>query len=147
MLQSYSIDATALLNSYFGDGEGPYHLSGLDCRGDERTLLSCPRSPSTIGYHTCSPGNDAGVRCDGNHKATNNNIFNVLCMHTNHSATACNHGDVRLFGGNTEQYGVAEVCINGLWADICPSGSTPSAIASAFCRQYTGPQSSMETPS
>ena len=66
MFQSYPTDATALSDSYFGDGKGPYHLSGLNCRGDERTLLSCPRSPSssTIGYHTCSPGNDAGVRCD-----------------------------------------------------------------------------------
>ena len=62
-----------------------------------------------------------------------------------HAATVCNHGDVRLFGGYTEQYGVAEVCINGLWADICSSGSTLSTIASAFCRQYTGPQSCMET--
>ena len=58
-------DVTALLDSYFGDGEGPYHLTGLNCRGEERTLLNCPRSSSTIGYHTCSPGNDAGVRCDG----------------------------------------------------------------------------------
>ena len=70
-LQYSTTDATALSNSYFGDGEGPYHLSGLNCRGEERTLLNCPRSPSSsIGYHTCSPGNDAGVRCDGNHKAT-----------------------------------------------------------------------------
>ena len=67
----------------------------------------------------------------------------ILCMY-NHLATVCDHGDVRLFVGLTEQYGVAEVCINGLWADICPSGSTLSTVASAFCRQYTGPQSSME---
>ena len=75
MLQFYPIDATALSNSYFGDGEGPYHLSGLNCLGNESTLLNCPRTPSSspIGYHTCSPGNDAGVRCDGNHKATINN--------------------------------------------------------------------------
>ena len=60
-------DATAFSNSHFGDGEGPYHLSGLNCRGEERTLLNCPRFPSSspIGYHTCSPGNDAGARCDG----------------------------------------------------------------------------------
>jgi hypothetical protein len=61
----YPTDATALSNSYFGDGDGPYHLSGLNCRGEENTLLNCPRSSSTIGYHTCLPGNDAGVRCDG----------------------------------------------------------------------------------
>ena len=66
ILSTITTDATALYNSYFGDGEGPYHLSGLNCRGNERTLLNCPRSSSRpIGYHTCSPGNDAGVRCDG----------------------------------------------------------------------------------
>ena len=76
-MTDYPTDVTALSNSYFGDGEGPYHLSGLNCRGNERTLLHCPRTPSssTIGYHTCSPGNDAGVRCDGNHK--NNNIATI----------------------------------------------------------------------
>ena len=57
-------DATTLYNSYFGNGEGPYHLSGLDCHGNESTLLDCPRY-RTIGYHQCSSGNDAGVRCDG----------------------------------------------------------------------------------
>ena len=57
-------DATALRGSYFGDGDGPYHLSSVGCSGEERTLFEC--SHSTIGYHTCTPGHDAGVRCDGN---------------------------------------------------------------------------------
>ena len=56
-------DATALRNSYFGDGTGPYHLSRVGCSGEERTLLQCSHSP--IGYHTCSSGRDVGVRCDG----------------------------------------------------------------------------------
>ena len=64
-LSTVTTDVTALSNSYFGDGEGPYHLSGLSCSGHENTLLDCSRSSSTIGYHTCSPGNDTGVRCDG----------------------------------------------------------------------------------
>ena len=60
------------------------------------------------------------------------------------SASICSHGEVRLFGGYSDGYGVAEVCINGLWADICsyesPSGS--AAIAKAFCMQYIGQESS-----
>ena len=67
------------------------------------------------------------------------------CVYYEHLAAVCRHGDVRLFGGYTAQYGAAEVCINGHWADICPSGSTLSTIATAFCRQHTGPQSSKET--
>ena len=60
------IDATALRGSYFGDGTGPFHLSGVGCSGEERTLLQCSytRSGSTR-YHTCGSGRDAGVRCDG----------------------------------------------------------------------------------
>ena len=61
-------DATALRGSFFGDGDGPYHLSGVNCNGNERTLLEC--SHSTIGYHTCTPGQEAGVICDGK----------VICM-------------------------------------------------------------------
>jgi hypothetical protein len=58
------LDAIALRGSYFGNGVGPYHLSSVECSGEERTLLQC--SHSVIGYHHCRPGRDAGVRCDGN---------------------------------------------------------------------------------
>ena len=59
------------------------------------------------------------------------------------TASVCSHGEVRLFGGNRGQYGVAEVCINGLWADICSYGSSSSSttIARAFCMQHIGQQS------
>ena len=62
---------------------------------------------------------------------------------TIHTASVCNHGEVRLFGGYHEQFDVAEVCINGLWANICSIGSTstPTTIARAFCQQHTGQQS------
>lgn len=58
-------DATALRGSYFGNGEGPYHLSDVVCSGEERTLLQCSYGRSTVGYHICSPGRDAGVKCNG----------------------------------------------------------------------------------
>ena len=74
-------DATALRNSHFGDGTGPYHLSHVGCRGEERTLLQCSYGRSTIGYHTCPSGHDAGVRCDGIA-----NIYNLLFSYR----TGCN---------------------------------------------------------
>ena len=66
MALNATIDATALSGSYFGDGIGPFHLSGVGCSGGERTLFQCSytRSGSTR-YHTCGSGHDAGVRCDG----------------------------------------------------------------------------------
>ena len=70
-----------------------------------------------------------------------------MCINFSLSATVCSHGEVRLYSGYHTQYGVAEVCINGLWADICSSGSSssPATIASSFCRQHTGQQSCMNT--
>ena len=60
-------DATAIPNSFFGDGAGPYHLSSLGCSGEERTLLDCSyTNQSSISLSSrCRSGNDAGVRCDG----------------------------------------------------------------------------------
>ena len=63
MASCFHADATALRGSYFGDGDGPYHLSNVYCSGDESTMLEC--SHSTIGHHTCTPGHDVGVICDG----------------------------------------------------------------------------------
>ena len=57
------VDATAVSNSHFGDGSGPYHLSRVRCNGHERNLTECSHNP--IGYHNCLPGSDIGVRCDG----------------------------------------------------------------------------------
>ena len=62
-------DATAIPNSFFGDGAGPYHLSSLGCSGEERTLLDCSyinQSSQSLSSR-CRPGNDAGVKCDGKH--------------------------------------------------------------------------------
>ena len=64
-----SADATAIPNSFFGDGAGPYHLSSLGCSGEERILLDCSyinQSSQSLGSrYRCRPGNDAGVKCDG----------------------------------------------------------------------------------
>ena len=63
------------------------------------------------------------------------------------SASVCSDSEVRLFGGYSNGYGIAEVCIDGLWADICSyrSPSSSDTIARAFCRQHTGQQSSNNT--
>ena len=62
-------------------------------------------------------------------------IFSLLYMYN--IATSCNHGDVRLYGGYTRADGAAEVCINGLWANICYQNwdETDSRI---FCKQLLG---------
>ena len=53
-------------------------------------------------------------------------------------ASTCTHGDVRLFGGRyTDHEGVAEVCINGFWADICDDRVSTQTVRT-FCRQFIG---------
>ncbi len=58
-------------------------------------------------------------------------------MHMTPIASTCNHGDLRLYGGRSRSDGIAEVCINGLWANICYRnwGATDSNV---FCRQLLG---------
>ena len=61
------------------------------------------------------------------------------------AASTCSHGEVHLFGGYTENDGIAEVCLNGYWADICDDVSDKTDIARTFCRQLTGAESCGQT--
>ena len=61
------------------------------------------------------------------------------------AASTCTHGEIRLFGGYTDHDGVAEVCINGFWADICDDVSDKATLSRAFCRQFMGEESCMCT--
>ena len=55
----------AITSLPYGEGSGPYLLSYVGCSGRERNLTECSYGNSQIGYHTCSSGQDAGVRCEG----------------------------------------------------------------------------------
>ena len=70
-----------------------------------------------------------------------------LCMGLMIAASTCTHGEVRLFGGYTDHDGVAEVCINGFWADICDDVSDMATVSRTFCRQFMGEGSCMRTHS
>jgi len=55
----------ALSGSSVPDGSGSIWLDDVNCRGTERTLLSCSRNSRSIGSHNCGHHEDAGVRCYG----------------------------------------------------------------------------------
>ena len=79
---AYCKDATAIPNSFFGDGAGPYHLSSLGCSGEERTLLDCSyTNQSIISTSRCRSGNDAGVRCDGKSYIQMHTFVQYCIMH------------------------------------------------------------------
>ena len=46
----------------------------------------------------------------------------------------CKEGSVRLSGGNIEQEGIPEVCVNGVWGSICEDGWS-FFDGQVFCRQ------------
>ena len=52
------------LNSYFGSVAGQAVFGGVQCVGNEATLLDCPYNTST----QCTSLQQAGVLCPGNNK-------------------------------------------------------------------------------
>ena len=48
-------------NAIFGQGSGSIWLSDVGCSGTEGRILEC--STGTVGGHTCSHSDDAGVTC------------------------------------------------------------------------------------
>ena len=51
----------SLRNSYYGTGSGPVQFGGVQCLGNESTLLNCSYNSSV----QCSGTHDAGVMCPG----------------------------------------------------------------------------------
>jgi len=51
-----------------------------------------------------------------------------------HHVTDCNHGDLRLMGGNSSVEGRVEICILGTWGTVCDD-LWSSMDANVVCRQ------------
>ena len=49
---------------YFGMGAGDIFLDDIVCAGHEKSLLDC--TTSSVGMHSCTHAEDAGVECEGN---------------------------------------------------------------------------------
>ena len=56
-----SQDALAVINAFYGVGNGSIYLDEVMCLGVEGSLLSCFSAP--IGVHNCTHNEDAGVNC------------------------------------------------------------------------------------
>lgn len=50
------------------------------------------------------------------------------------NSSVCNHGDLRLVGGDTELEGRVEVCIGGRWGTIC-NDNYDQSDANVICNQ------------
>ena len=49
----------------FGEGAGPIFLSGLNCNGNEKSLIECPMFGSPVESLGLSHSSDIGVHCQG----------------------------------------------------------------------------------
>ena len=58
------LGSLAFRRAEFGEGSGVVYLEGLECEGDETSLLDCPRDVE-LGLSLCDHSEDAGVRCYG----------------------------------------------------------------------------------
>ena len=56
----------------------------------------------------------------------------VYCVRS--EPEGCTEGSVRLSGGNIEQEGIPQVCVNGVWGSICDSGWS-SIDGLVFCKE------------
>ena len=81
-------------------------VTNIFCSGSERRLVNCSYSTvtSSTGF-SYESSFSAGVICQGNTSA----------------ATECEHGDVRLVGGQKVSEGRVEICAYGYWSTVCYS--------------------------
>lgn len=56
-----SLGAEAFGQARFGAGAGQIWLDNVQCVGTENKLINC--RANSIGFHSCTHGQDAGVRC------------------------------------------------------------------------------------
>lgn len=61
--ESFSGDAVAISNAYFGQSNGSILLAGLKCTGTESSLMSCSHRNAVIGSTGCLHTHDSGVIC------------------------------------------------------------------------------------
>ena len=50
---------------------------------------------------------------------------------------ACSHGEVRSIANKP-----VEVCVDGIWAELCSNAINVSAVAKVLCKQLTGDEKS-----
>ena len=61
---SWYTGSRAFTLAEFGEGSGMIYLEGIECAGDEGTLLDCPMEVE-LGFSSCDHSRDAGIRCYG----------------------------------------------------------------------------------
>ena len=102
-------------------------VKNISCSGRESTLSEC-----TVHEGDCltqCPRN-IGLKCFGKHTVVYSRLMSMFVI----EPTGCGEGAVRLNGGDIEQEGRVEVCVNGVWGSICDYG-WDKTDAHVICKQ------------
>ncbi|XP_062576045.1 deleted in malignant brain tumors 1 protein-like isoform X2 [Saccostrea cucullata] len=91
----------AVNSSVFGPGNEYIWLDGINCNGNEGSLLQC--TDSVTGSNECNSGR----------------IVGVVCYPTRNDT-------VRIVNGSSAEEGRVEVLINGQWGSVCDNGWSKS---------------------
>ena len=78
----------------------------MGCTGEERTLRECVLNtlePTSTNYHSV-------------------HVLSVICQGNINSQHECSSGNLRLVGGERENEGRVEICVEGFWGTACDSG-------------------------
>jgi deleted-in-malignant-brain-tumors protein 1 len=153
-----TLGATAISRSVFGGGEGPVHLTNVNCQGTEEALIDCGRSLFGLVNLRCRGHlEDASVTCP---TICTDNLFQCeygrvdgqrpACITNEQRCDGiidcngkedeleyncpCTEGEVRLVDGIVLHRGRAEFCVNRRWLNLC-SFSWDDNDASVVCRQ------------
>ena len=118
--------------AYFGEGNGPIHLSKARCSSHNSRLTKC--DVNKTGINGCMHSEDAGVICLGKNESSFTTIVifstNIIIL----GNTSCKDGDVRLVNGSSEREGRVEICYSGVWGTVCDYG-WDEVDASVVCSQ------------
>ena len=116
----------------FGDDIDSAVIYGVDCSGNETSILRC--SLSTLGLHS---EHSASVICQSNALCYKEKFYNMF-IHVGIAVEAsnCSDGELRLSGAALTNQGRLEVCVNGAWGSVCDSqGVFTTDEAKVACRQ------------
>lgn len=113
----------------FGERTTRNIATNVRCSGTEQRLINCSYSSiSTSSGLRYGSYSSAGVICQGNHS----------------QLTECEHGDVRLVGGQKLSEGRVEICTYGYWASTCHS-NWDLVATEIVCKQLGLPVSGEQT--
>nr|CAB3263473.1 lysyl oxidase homolog 3 [Phallusia mammillata] len=110
-----------LIDSYFGQGQSAVWLSGVQCIGNETSLLNCEHSV----LDRRDPDDDSDP-----HACTHSEEIGVAC----HVPNTGTHKKIRLVGGRNPKEGRVEVRVKQSWGPVCSDNWTITE-AKVVCKQ------------